>query len=126
MAHLRTATAVLVTLWFAAPLSAHALNTAFLREAPIAFFSKDDLDLFRDTVMLTLVRNADGETAKWQSTTTDSNGEVTPLDTRSIDGTTCRRTRILNRAKGREGQGVYELCRQPNGEWKVVNRVGDR
>ena len=121
-------TAIAATLCLSVAISsaadAYAFNTAFLREAPIAFFSKDDLDLFRDTVMLALVRNADGETTKWKSSTTDSNGEITPLDTHEVDGAACRRTRIVNRAKGREGTGVYELCRQEDGDWKVVNRVG--
>jgi len=102
---------------------AHAVNIGFLRDAPITFFSQEEMGMFKQTVLRSLADNADGQTSRWSSTTSDSGGEVTPLDTRNVDDTTCRRTRIVNRAKGREGFGVYEFCLQPDGDWKIVSRA---
>ena len=106
-------------------VGAYAFNTRFLRDAPITLFSKQDLQLFQQTVMRSLAHNADGQTTRWSSATTDSNGEITPLDTRTVDKTTCRRTRIVNRAQGRDGHGVYEFCQQPDGDWKIGRPVRD-
>jgi len=100
---------------------AHAFNTAFLRDAPVGLFTKDDLLVFKAAVLQAVAENADGEMLSWQSSDTDSRGEVTPLDTKTVKGATCRRTRIVNHARGRNGEGVYELCQQPDGDWKIVS-----
>ena len=109
----------------AAP-STHALNTGFLRDAPSALFTEDDLLVFEAAVLQAVSDNADNEMLSWQSTDTDSRGEITPLDTKTANGLTCRRTRIVNYARGTEGEGVYELCQQPDGDWKIVSRVKSR
>jgi hypothetical protein len=106
--------------------SAYALNLDFIRGAPVTLFTADDLLVFEAAVLQAVSDNADNEMLSWQSTDTDSRGEVTPLDSKTVDGLTCRSTRIVNHAKGKDGTAVYELCQQPNGDWRFVSRARNR
>jgi surface antigen len=121
----RMRTTVVLALLFTGP-SAYALNIDFIRGAPMTLFTEDDRLVFEAAVLQAVSDNADNEMMSWQSTDTDSRGEVTPLDSKTVDGLTCRSTRIVNHAKGKDGAGVYELCQQSNGDWRIVSRVKSR
>ena len=101
------------------PASVRAFNTSFLRDAPLAYFSDTDWSMFKDTLFKALNENADGTTAHWNNASSGSSGEVTPLDTREVNGMTCRDTRIVNRAQGLSAQGEYPLCKAADGEWTM-------
>ena len=99
-----------------ASASVWAFNTSFLRDAPFAYFTDKDWILFKDTLFRALDDGADGTTARWDNPSSGGSGEVTPLDTRLVDGVTCRDTRIVTRAQGLSAQGDYQLCKA-DGEW---------
>jgi len=42
-----------------------------------------------------------------------------PLNTREVNGMTCRETRLVNRAQGLSAQGEYLLCKAADGEWTI-------
>jgi surface antigen len=98
------------------PAAAWAFNTSFLRDAPLAYFTDKDWTLFKDTLTKALDGGADGAAAHWGNSSSGSGGEVTPLDTRQVNGVTCRQTRIVNRAQGLTAQGDYQMCKV-DGEW---------
>jgi surface antigen len=101
------------------PVSVSAFNTSFLRDAPLAYFTDTDWSMFKETLDKALNENADGATAKWNNSSSGSSGEVTPLNTRKVDGMTCRATRLVNRAQGLSASGDYLLCKAADGEWTI-------
>ena len=101
------------------PVSASAFNTSFLRDGPFVYFTDTDWSMFKETLDKALNENADGATAKWNNSSSGSTGEVTPLNTREVDGMTCRQTRLVNRAQGVSAGGEYLLCKAAGGEWTI-------
>jgi len=102
-----------------APVSTWAFNTSFLREAPLAYFTDSDWSMFRTTLDKALNENADGVATRWSNPSSGSSGEVTPLNTREVNGMTCRETRLVNRAQGMTAAGDYLLCKTADGEWTI-------
>jgi surface antigen len=96
-----------------------AFNTSFLREAPLAYFTDTDWKMFKDTLYKALNQNADGAATPWNNASSGASGEITPLNTREVNGMTCRDTRIINRAQGLSAQGEYPLCKATDGEWTM-------
>jgi surface antigen len=101
------------------PATAWAFNTSFLRDAPLAYFTDKDWSLFKDTLDRALNGGGDGATSRWDNPSSGSSGEVTPLDTRQVDGMTCRNTRIVTSAQGLTARGEYQLCKAADGEWTL-------
>jgi len=110
-------------LWLASvvilPTSVWAFNTSFLRDAALARFTDTDWSMFRDTLDKTLNENADGVAAQWNNASSGSSGEITPLNTREVNGMTCREARVENRAQGLTGSGNYLLCKAADGQWTL-------
>ena len=99
--------------------SAWAFNTTFLRDAPLAYFTDKDWTLFKDALDQALNNGADGVATRWNNPSSGSSGEVTPLDTRQVNGMTCRDARIVSSAQGLTAQGQYLLCKAADGEWTI-------
>ncbi len=110
-------------LWLASaavlPVSGWAFNTSFLRDAPLAYFTDTDWSMFKDTLYKALNETADGVAERWSNASSGSSGEVTPLNTREVNGMTCRETRLVNRAQGLSAAGDYLLCKAADGEWTI-------
>jgi surface antigen len=98
---------------------AWAFNTSFLRDAPLAYFTDTDWSMFKGALDKALNENADGAAAQWNNSSSGSSGEITPLKTREVNSTTCRETRIVNRAQGLIATGDYLLCKAADGEWTI-------
>jgi len=92
-------------------------NTAFLRDTPVMYFSAKDWTLFTDTLNNALNDGADGATSAWENPSTGSRGEITPVDTREVNGMRCRNTRVVTSAQGLTARSDYLLCRAADGEW---------
>jgi len=92
-------------------------NTLFLRDAPVAYFSAKDWTLFMDTLNRALNDGEDGVTSSWENPSTGSRGEITPLNRRENNGTTCRNTRVVTSSQGLTARSEYLLCRAADGEW---------
>ena len=109
--------AVLMASLAVGPAPVWGFNTLFLRDAPVAYFSAKDWTLFMDTLNQALNDGADGVTSRWENPSTGSRGEITPLDRRETNGTTCRNTRVVTSSQGLTARSDYLLCRAADGEW---------
>ena len=101
------------------PVSVWGFNTAFLRQAPLAYFTDSDWSMFKHAFYKALNDNADGTAEQWNNPSSGDAGEITPLSTREVRGTTCRQTRITSRAQGLTGTGEYLICKAPDGDWTL-------
>lgn len=96
---------------------APASNLQFLRDAPVAKMTKDDLALFQSNLRAALDQNADGSTRRWENPATGASGTLTPVSTYEQDGATCRRLEIVNTVQGITGRSTFNMCRQADGTW---------
>src|SRR5262249_231158 len=101
------------------PLSVWSFNTAFLRQAPLAYFTDSDWTMFKQAFYKALNDNPDGTGEQWSNPSSGDAGEIRPLSTREVGGTTCRQTRIVSRAQGLTGTGEYLICKAPDGDWTL-------
>lgn len=111
-----------LVLCLAAP--AGAFNLGYLRESPLSNFTDEELQTFLDTLRTSLNNGQDGDVVTWGDSESPraASGSIKILKTEDRgDGTTCRDVHIENRAGGRFGGGVYRLCRDDGGEWKVAH-----
>lgn len=99
--------------------AAMAQNTMFLRKSPIAHLNDADRTLLRETIDK-LLASPDGTVLDWNNPDTGSGGRVKVLDTEDVEGMTCRNIRARNQAKGRQADGIYRLCKEPEGNWRFA------
>jgi surface antigen len=107
-----------------ASLPAAATNLAFLKDAPISRFTKQDMKLFEQTLNDALEKSADGDVKTWSNPDTQAGGEIKTLKSFKRGALPCRRLAIRNSAKGLTASGEYSLCKQPKGEWKQAPPEG--
>lgn len=100
-----------------ASLSAQNLN--FLRESPIGWLDDQDRAILRATIDAVMAA-PDGTTTDWLNPETGSTGRLQVLDTHDDFGTTCRRLRMRNEAKGRKAGATYRLCLSSDGQWRFA------
>lgn len=113
---------VLVAVFGLATVSTvYGVNVMFWSRSPIAKMNDDDLALLRGAAETALEQASDGETVGWSNPDTGSWGNITPTETQIAQGTTCRKIRIENHAKGLSEKSVMRLCEQPDGAWKAVH-----
>ena len=99
-------------------------NLGFLKDAPITRFTGADLQMFRSNVADALEQAADGDSRRWQNPKTGSSGEIALVKTFEQDGKRCRRTRIINRARGyAEAHTDAVFCKEADGRWKVLTQT---
>ena len=105
----------------AAALSAYGSNLSFLGKSPIAYFKPDDMQLMRQSAMKVLDAAEPNAKESWSNPKTGASGlaEVRSQFT-ATDGATCKRLRILNKAKGLESDATYTACKYPDRGW-VMN-----
>lgn len=102
--------------------SATAQNIGFLSKGPIAYLSDDEKVMLSETLNQALENSADGETVTWDNPKSGHNGRIELLDTHEDYGTTCRTIRTHMTASGREGGGIYRLCRADDNTWRFAPR----
>jgi len=100
-----------------AAMPAPAANLRFLRNTPIANFTKEDLQIFTQTLNEVLDKGPDGEARRWSNAASGAKGEIKPLNTFERNATPCRRAVISNSAGGRSNTGQYNFCKQSTGQW---------
>ena len=101
--------------------AASAANLGFLKDAPIARFTEQDLTLFKQTLDEVLDKGADGEARRWSNPETKAGGEIKAIKSFERGATPCRRVAISNAAKGLSASGQYNFCKQPTGQWAQAN-----
>jgi surface antigen len=104
-------------------IPASALNIDFLEKSPVAYFTKEDRDLF-DAACSKAFNGTDGSITDWQNSATGHRGSITPLNTYQRSGKTCRAVKFHNEAEGYTSEGTYELCKVTENEglkgWKLT------
>jgi surface antigen len=94
-----------------------ASNVQFMRDAPIAKMTKEDLALFQANMREALEQDADGTTRRWKNPDTGTSGTLTPVSTFEQNGLKCRRLEIVNTLQGLTGRSLFDMCRQADGNW---------
>lgn len=112
---------ITATLVFSINQIGYASNLRFLNESAPAFhYTDEDFTILWSTVQKALNEKTDGEKLAWKNPNTGHTGLVNPLNTFKENGITCRKTRLVNKAKDKIAETHYKLCKQPSGEWKVA------
>ncbi len=101
------------------PLTAAAFDMHFLDQAPMRYFTKQDMDQFQATVDLALDETASGDSRQWTNDASGSSGTVKVANEFTEDGLSCRRLAITNRTKQAEARSVVDMC-IVDGVWKVL------
>lgn len=115
---IRTLTSLVLALGLACG-QALAANISFLDNTPLSKMSASDLNLFKETLQQALDHNADGVPLRWSNDKSGTSGEITPLDRFERDGTTCRRTAVVNNVRGKTGNFTWDFCQGPDGQWRM-------
>lgn len=105
----------------APPLSAQASNMGFLEFSPSAYFNNRDWDLVRETATNLLDNAKDGASKTWKNEENGHNGKLTVLKTTAQYGTTCRAMEVFSDAIEVKTTRVVTMCKNKEGEWKVLN-----
>ncbi|MDP6674552.1 MAG: RT0821/Lpp0805 family surface protein [Gammaproteobacteria bacterium] len=103
-------------------LPATAQNIGFLSKGPIAYLTDEEKALLSETLSRVLENSADGESVTWNNQKSGHNGRIEIIDTHEDYGTTCRTIRTHTMAAGREGGGIYRLCRADDNSWRFAPR----
>ena len=104
-----------------APAAVHASNMRFLEFSPSAYFNEKDWTLLRGAAQDLLDNHADGDSVSWRNDENGHNGTLTLLQTFADFGTTCRRVKIFSDAGEVSATRVANMCRNRQGQWKVLN-----
>ena len=117
----RLSALVLTAALLASPLATDASNLRFLEFSPSAFFDEEDWALLRGAAKKLLDDAPDGDSTSWKNDKTGHNGTLQVLDTYEDFGTTCRRMKVYNDAIQVSATRVVNMCRNKQGEWKILN-----
>jgi len=113
--------AVALVIGFTALSSASAGNLSFLDKSPLAYFKPDDMEMMRQNARKALDDAGGNAKQTWSNAKTGASGWAQVRSGfKSTDGATCKRLRIVNKAKGLQSDATYTLCKSADGDW-VVN-----
>jgi surface antigen len=83
--------------------------------------SEQDERRMSQTTGQALENNEDGEASTWENPNSDHRGRVKPVETyQRDDGTYCREFQHTVYIDGEAKDAYGTACRQPNGDWKIV------
>ncbi|MDJ0806537.1 MAG: RT0821/Lpp0805 family surface protein [Gammaproteobacteria bacterium] len=89
-----------------------------LKYSPVRYFSETDWELAKSTAREVLNNHADHEVGSWENPETGNSGSLVVIRTGKVDGQTCKKLQIHNKANNLEGNAVYLFCQQADGKWK--------
>lgn len=104
---------------FMLPFAAHALNTSFLGNSAISFYTKEDWSISRNAQIRALNQTEDGSRLVWANPKTGSHGVYLPVNTLYANGALCRDLEIRHSANQVNEKARYRFCKLHN-EWKIV------
>ena len=100
------------------PLLAVASNLSFLDKATVSKFKEEDVKLLMETVDKVLASTDPKAALSWSNPKTGNSGNIsTVLQFTSTDGHSCKRLRVLNRAKAMENTAEHTVCAVPDRGW---------
>lgn len=103
----------------AVSLPATAQNWRFLKDAPIAYFTTKDSELFKANLRDALDNGKDGERRSWSNNASGAAGSATLEETLRQGDNVCRRVRLDNAAKGHGGFTRKTFCKHAGKDWQV-------
>ena len=110
---------VLVSLMALVPAAASNLN--FLGNSPLSYFKPEDMELMRQNALKVLDDSSPNAKQSWSNPSTGVSGLAQVRSQfKATDGATCKRLRIVNKAKGLESSATYTACNYPDRGW-VLN-----
>jgi surface antigen len=113
--------AVALITGFTALSSASAGNLSFLDKSPLAYFKPDDMEMMHQNARKALDDSSANAKQTWSNASTGASGWAQVRSGfKSTDGASCKRLRIVNKAKGLQSDATYTLCKSAEGDW-VVN-----
>jgi hypothetical protein len=100
------------------PAAAHATNLGFLKNAVVADFGEEDVDLMMKNVNEVLESESPGAKQEWSNPKSGASGlaQVKGQFT-ATDGAACKLLRLTNRAKGVEGKSTFTFCKYEGRGW---------
>jgi hypothetical protein len=101
------------------PASGSNLN--FLGNSPLSYFKPEDMELMRQNALKVLDDSSPNAKQSWSNPSTGVSGVAQVRSQfKATDGATCKRLRIVNKAKGLESSATYTACNYPDRGW-VLN-----
>ena len=99
----------------------YAVNWMFLEDSPAAYFTDEDWRLISVLGEGALEQQQDGEMGEWENPESGNSGSITPVKSyKAADGQSCRKLKVVERAKGMVEETTVDLCKLDNGEWVLV------
>jgi surface antigen len=93
----------------------------WMRGSAISTFTDADWEILTSEVDRVLDEEPDRKIVDWHNPDSGNGGSIRPLESFVFNDQRCRKTALRNRtAKGVAGQGVYNLCKQADGNWMFV------
>jgi len=99
-----------------------AAGVGWLENAPIRYFSEEDTQLMKSMLQSALSDNADGIKSEWVNPETGHKGSITPVNSKKIQGLSCRDVEMFNSAGGRTADSKHTFCQNEDGDWKLANK----
>lgn len=105
----------------ATSLSAHAAGDfKVMRDNPFTRFNAADQALLQASIDKALLAEAEGQEQAWKNDKSRASGAVWGLARYQDKGQACRKLRVRNQFGKMISEGVFNFCKQPNGEWKLL------
>ena len=92
----------------------------WITETAISQFTAEDIALLKATGREALDTQPDDTEVSWSNPETGNSGSIIIMNTRELEGQTCRTAVLKNKTQTLEGSARYFLCQQEGGTWKVT------
>ena len=106
-------------LFFVLAMNSYAVNMQYLRYSPVSEFTDADFEMLQTTGINALDNNDNGQASEWKNPETEHFGSITPHDSTTVDGMSCRKATIKNQTKTHSGQSTFTFCKV-KGKWKLL------
>lgn len=105
------------------PSIASAVNFQWLTDSAAQEFTEQDWVVFSDALDSALNQAEDGGIQQWSNEQSGNSGSIEVDNTRQTEHGTCRQVITTNRTTRQLGTSNLTMCLQPDGSWKIDNRI---
>lgn len=99
----------------------YAFNLIFLKDStPYVDLTEEDKEMFNQAMVRALNTAKDKTTVSWENPKTGARGKITPANTFTTNGKTCRLLEIENSVSNKSARWRFNFCRQADNSWKFV------
>jgi 17 kDa common-antigen outer membrane protein len=112
---------IVLLVGFTAMHGASAGNLSFLDKSPLSYFKPDDMEMMRQNALKVLDDSGANAKQTWSNANSGASGWAQVRSQfKATDGATCKRLRIVNKAKGLQSDATYTVCKSADRDW-VIN-----